>query len=48
MAEHTNDFADGTVCEICGTFFDDVINGEEPPGYPRMCYECSGEEPDDE
>jgi hypothetical protein len=40
MGEAAEDVLDGVVCEGCGEFFDDVINGKEPPGYPRRCDAC--------
>lgn len=35
-----DDMLDGTCCQVCGEFFDDVIDGEEPPGFPRTCRAC--------
>ena len=40
MGEAAEDILDGTVCECCGEFFDDIINGEEQPGFPRRCRSC--------
>ena len=40
MGEAAEDMLDGTVCESCGQFFDDIINGDEPPGFPRRCQSC--------
>ena len=40
MGEAAEDILDGTVCECCGEFFDDTINGNEPPGFPRRCQSC--------
>lgn len=40
MGEAAEDILDGTVCECCGQFLDDIINGGEPPGYPRRCGSC--------
>lgn len=34
MGEAAEDILDGTVCEGCGEFFDDIIDGDEPPGFP--------------
>lgn len=31
---------DGTLCECCGSIFDDILEGEEAPGYPRRCEDC--------
>ena len=41
MGQHAEDILDGLVCEGCGEFFDDVINGGEAPGYPRRCAACA-------
>ena len=41
MGEYADDFIDGTVCQECGVFFDDILEGHEPPGYPRTCGKCS-------
>ena len=38
-----DDMLDGTCCQICGEFFDDVIDGEEPPGVPRTCSACESD-----
>lgn len=40
MGEHADDIIEGTVCEECGTFFDDG----DSPGFPRTCNECQEEE----
>ena len=40
MGEAAEDMLDGTVCECCGQFFDDILNGGEPPGFPRRCKSC--------
>lgn len=32
---------DGTLCRICGQAFDDVLDGAEPPGFPRACEDCA-------
>ena len=37
MGEVADDIIDGSVCGNCGQWFDDVINGASPPGYPRSC-----------
>lgn len=47
MGEVADDILDGTVCQHCGVFFDDILAGEEPPGYPRSCPECEAAELDD-
>jgi len=40
MGEAADDALDGLVCEGCGEWFDDVLNGAEAPGYPRRCASC--------
>lgn len=35
-----DDLLDGTCCELCGEFFDDILGGEEAPGHPRTCAAC--------
>lgn len=40
MGEAAEDILDGTVCEGCGEFFDDITDGDEPPGFPRRCTSC--------
>lgn len=40
MGQHAEDILDGVVCEGCGEFFDDIIDGGEAPGYPRRCDAC--------
>ncbi len=41
MGEAAEDILDGTVCEGCGVFFDDIINCSSPPGHPRKCDQCA-------
>lgn len=41
MGEIAGAILDGTFCEGCGEVFDDVINGDDPPGYVRLCPACS-------
>lgn len=31
---------DGTLCERCGEVFEDILEGNEPPGHPRYCKGC--------
>lgn len=38
-----DDLLDGTCCEVCGEFFDDILDGAEAPGHPRMCAACKAE-----
>jgi hypothetical protein len=40
MGEHAEDILEGLVCEWCGTWFDDVFDGKDPPGHPRRCEQC--------
>lgn len=40
MGQHARDLLDGTVCQGCGEWMDDVIGGEDAPGYPRWCARC--------
>jgi hypothetical protein len=44
MGEHAEDILDGSVCEGCGDWFDDVIQGGEAPGSPRKCRSCKRQE----
>ncbi len=44
MGEIAEMHIDGTLCEQCGVVFDDVMRGEEPPGYPRLCGDCLREQ----
>ncbi len=40
MSEAVEDMLCGFTCQECGEIFDDCINGDEPPGYPRSCDGC--------
>jgi len=44
MGEIADMVFDGTLCEQCGCFMDDLIlDGntlDDPPGYPRLCPSC--------
>jgi hypothetical protein len=46
MGEIAEDMIDGTVCQTCGCFMQDVIDCAEKgdiwdaPGYPRTCEAC--------
>jgi len=40
MAEAADDVLDGSCCQLCGEWFDDVLSGDEPPGFPRTCEAC--------
>lgn len=41
MGEHADDVLNGLVCFSCGEWRDDVINGADGPGWPRLCEACS-------
>lgn len=40
MGEAAEDVLDGSCCQGCGEWFDDVTEDAEPPGYPRFCGSC--------
>lgn len=45
MSEVADLVIDGTLCQLCGCLFDDLIPDEgkellQSPGYPRVCEEC--------
>lgn len=40
MGDAADDILDGCCCELCGEWFDDILNGKDPPGYPRRCEQC--------
>ena len=44
MGEAAEDCLDGTVCEGCGELFDDILDGGQPPGFPRRCRSCGGQD----
>ncbi len=44
MGEAAEDMLEGIVCQCCGVYFDDFLEGEEPPGHPRSCEGCEDEE----
>ena len=46
MGDAADDMLDGTCCERCGEYFDDVPDGRDPPGHPRTCRSCQIEEDD--
>ena len=48
MGEAAEDILDGSCCQCCGDWFEDIINGGIPPGYPRYCEACEECEVDDE
>lgn len=42
MGEIADMMLDGTMCECCGVWMDDILAGEEAPGFPRYCSrECA-------
>jgi hypothetical protein len=45
MGEAVEDILDGLACEVCGVWFDDVLDGGEPPGHPRRCEQCEPTRP---
>jgi hypothetical protein len=40
MGQAVEDMLEGFTCEQCGEIFDDCINGDDSPGYPRSCDGC--------
>lgn len=40
MGEIAEMMLDGLMCEQCGEFFDDVLQGGDGPGHPRLCAAC--------
>lgn len=42
MGEIADDYADGTICGHCGTFFEDTNKPDEliSHGYPVLCWDC--------
>lgn len=47
VSKITEMILDGTLCEGCGEVFEDIMLGEESPGYPRLCVSCKKEEDDE-
>lgn len=47
MGEHADDILEGLCCEQCGEYFDDVLDGEDAPGFPRTCESCQKENEED-
>lgn len=45
MGENAEDILEGAVCEVCGIWFDDVLEGVAPPGHPRKCEACAPTKP---
>lgn len=43
MGEIADMRLNGTACECCEVFFEDIIEGGTPPGYPRICEDCEEE-----
>jgi len=49
MGQVADDILNGLMCEICGVWMPDVLKKNSklftnPPGYPRKCPDCIGEE----
>lgn len=44
MGEVAEMMIDGSLCQYCGVVFDDIINGDDAPGYPRICEDCEEDE----
>lgn len=44
MGEIVEMIMEGTLCEQCGVVLDDIVNGADAPGYPRLCWDCASEE----
>lgn len=44
MGDAADDMLDGSCCEQCGVWMDDIIDGEEPPGHTRPCAACGPKE----
>ncbi len=42
MGEIADMMLDGTMCQGCGVWMDDILNGADAPGYPRFCGGCVG------
>lgn len=40
MGEAADDMLDGSCCSSCGEWFEEIFDGVEPPGYPRVCDAC--------
>ena len=40
MGEAADDILNGVVCQCCGEWMDDILDGAEEPGYPRTCDGC--------
>jgi hypothetical protein len=40
MGEAADDILNGLVCQECGEWMDDILNGADEPGYPRTCDGC--------
>ena len=40
MGETTEMILDGTMCQVCGAWMEDVCDGFVAPGYPRTCEDC--------
>lgn len=47
MGEMADAILDGDFCQVCGEVFDDIIDGEDSPGYARTCAACGGDDDDE-
>ena len=44
MGEIADSMLDGEMCEGCGEWMEDFLEGKEAPGHPRRCPSCEEEE----
>lgn len=44
MSETTEMILDGTMCQVCGAWMDDVEPGFVASGHPRTCEDCLEDE----
>lgn len=42
MGEAADDILEGAVCQVCGEWMEDLLDGFDPPGHPRTCEGCGG------
>lgn len=48
MGEVADDIINGSCCQTCYEYFDNIIDGDKPPGYPRTCLACDDYEQEDD
>lgn len=41
MGEIADMMIDGELCSGCGAWMDEILDGEEAPGYPVYCDDCA-------